>query len=448
MNTHRLLFHVGMPKTGTSSIQRYLRGNREELRKYGWDYPQFMNFPYARDIDSNGQYVDRVYRLKMTKNSSMQWDEIWGKLLNYLEERLCDYHVILSMELFGQEHLPFIIGELKERFEGLEIWVYLRRQDKYIESWWSQRIKNFWMLDTRDLATFVEDEKYSLCYLRGLEDIKTSLGKNPCVRIFEKASFVSNTKDVVVDFLCAAGIPQCNSMKSMEPINTHLQEDLNEIKRLFNMGLIQYSEGQFYDSYFGVDFKKEKYARLFQNISDSLPRKSKSGLLTKEQRKDILSIYAEENAEIARKFLGRDDGILFQDMNVDIPCRYSPATGLEESLIVFFSELYFEQRKLWHWTMQRIQKDISQKRKMALFGAGITAKYFLDNYAYEIAAIFDNYVEQNTFCGIPVLTPSKEALMEYFIVITSGNYCQEIADQLKDMGFAEGVDYLPWDKFF
>ena len=37
-----LYLHIGMPKTGTSSIQDTLFANRENLRKYGIYYPDIL----------------------------------------------------------------------------------------------------------------------------------------------------------------------------------------------------------------------------------------------------------------------------------------------------------------------------------------------------------------------------------------------------------------------
>ena len=34
-----LLFHIGMPKTGTTAIQKFLYQNEKNLKAYGWCYP-------------------------------------------------------------------------------------------------------------------------------------------------------------------------------------------------------------------------------------------------------------------------------------------------------------------------------------------------------------------------------------------------------------------------
>lgn len=38
---NRLVLHFGMPKTGTTSLQRFLAENRKQLENYGWTYPDF-----------------------------------------------------------------------------------------------------------------------------------------------------------------------------------------------------------------------------------------------------------------------------------------------------------------------------------------------------------------------------------------------------------------------
>ena len=38
MSEHTLLVHIGYPKTGTTTLQRFLCTNYKQLLEYGWDY--------------------------------------------------------------------------------------------------------------------------------------------------------------------------------------------------------------------------------------------------------------------------------------------------------------------------------------------------------------------------------------------------------------------------
>ena len=55
--------HIGMPKTGTTAIQCFLRDNREELKKQGFCYPDF-GYAYPKvGAHRNGYFVSRVDNL-------------------------------------------------------------------------------------------------------------------------------------------------------------------------------------------------------------------------------------------------------------------------------------------------------------------------------------------------------------------------------------------------
>lgn len=41
--SNELVFHIGMPKTGSTAIQRFLYENDNALKQYGWLYPDLRN---------------------------------------------------------------------------------------------------------------------------------------------------------------------------------------------------------------------------------------------------------------------------------------------------------------------------------------------------------------------------------------------------------------------
>jgi hypothetical protein len=56
-------------------------------------------------------------------------------------------------------------------------------------------------------------------------------------------------------------------------------------------------------------------------------------LLSPSQRLEILQCYADTNAHIARKYLGREDGVLFEEPSTDPTVEWTPYPGLSEEVL-------------------------------------------------------------------------------------------------------------------
>ena len=41
--SNELVFHIGMPKTGSTALQRFLYENGDVLKQYRWSYPNLKN---------------------------------------------------------------------------------------------------------------------------------------------------------------------------------------------------------------------------------------------------------------------------------------------------------------------------------------------------------------------------------------------------------------------
>ena len=62
MSEHTLLVHIGYPKTGTTTLQRFLCTNYKQLLEYGWDYI---------DLEDVLTPNDSVYRAEPEKNGDV-----------------------------------------------------------------------------------------------------------------------------------------------------------------------------------------------------------------------------------------------------------------------------------------------------------------------------------------------------------------------------------------
>lgn len=122
--------HIGLHKTGTSSIQAFLRKNKPALMERGWLYP--------RTGWTAGGHHNLAYELLGRKRFS----EAAGRLSELAGEIAGAPNAVLSSEEFEFLELDEV-RRLKAALDGREarIVVYLRRQDELIGSTYAQQVK-------------------------------------------------------------------------------------------------------------------------------------------------------------------------------------------------------------------------------------------------------------------------------------------------------------------
>ena len=148
-----LILHIGLPKTGTSSVQFALSRARKEMLRYGVLYPE------------TGQWTDHSHHglgfaLRGVSDYGGQPVEAAETLLDALSEEY-DKHprietVLISSEIFQALVWPKRIAALKrltDQFEHMKIIAVLRRQDVLLESLFKQHVKD----PTMALAESVEE---------------------------------------------------------------------------------------------------------------------------------------------------------------------------------------------------------------------------------------------------------------------------------------------------
>ncbi len=194
-------------------------------------------------------------------------------------------------------------------------------------------------------AYFNLHEKAELYYKPLIDAYATHFGKeNIIVRVFERDKLYENC--VIKDFLHTVKLdelinvdyttPNDNSSLSEKALrvaaveNEHhllnheeLQRNLQEVEEMFKQGLISkevYIENCFFLKT-NVNVHKNKNAhvditkriKLLRGQSPFSHSSSSQGYFTPEERTAFLAKYVEDNAAVAREYLGREDGVLFND---------------------------------------------------------------------------------------------------------------------------------------
>lgn len=330
----KLILHIGTPKTGTSSIQGFMKLNKEKLAQRGFEYPIFSKKWPGIGQPRNAHFL---YRCALTLGGYHREDPRPGYAEACLEEfgalvRACDGTMVLSDETLWQMASRFkkSVPALKRILDGYgfdkyQVIVYLRRQDTFIESQWNQQIKASGVGSKTFSSTF---EAYSnrgyannVCnYDRTLKRLEKEFGQeNITVRIYDRSQLVG--QDSVADFLDVLGLDIADFDQLEAEANDGIKDrTLLELKRLINKAP-SYTEAGNYLLPAIVSLGKDK-------------PKEETAVMSPEERGAFLDRYAEGNANIAQRYFERDE--LFGPDKVDGQPKWelNPEELLADAIVV------------------------------------------------------------------------------------------------------------------
>lgn len=335
--------HIGTEKTGSTAIQRFLVDNRDALRERGLAYPDFdRRYPWV-DKNVNGFWLTEGGVASRANRACMK--------LIASEARSVGAVVVSAETLWTtQAHRPSFWRELRRALPKdveLRAIAYLRRQDDYLFSLWSQWVKSQ-NADGIEARTFLETEaagRFSGCRLDYRETLSVAsdvLGvDNIIVRPYEQAQFAGGS--IFTDFLDALSIPHDDSLVLPPCLsNESLTGAVLEAKRLLN----------------ATDDLKGKRSSILRELLTTQHRLQARGVLADHgtlataERERIIAPYVDSNAWVARTFLGRADGVLFREPYGDVSPELSAAGALEaagtftnEELAVVYGELVVRLRR-------------------------------------------------------------------------------------------------------
>ena len=171
-----LLIHIGTPKTGSTAIQYFLDQNRECLRAMGINYLR------------SGRRNNAHNRLIQARRSG----DMKSAMSKVIKEIQADPEMthILSSEMFSTAGMAadFATTLPDDIRQQTRILAYLRRQDKYLEAVYKQRLKT-----NRSDGTahqFYMGQRNKVDYIQMLAPWTDAFGQdNIIVRPFERSQF-------------------------------------------------------------------------------------------------------------------------------------------------------------------------------------------------------------------------------------------------------------------
>ena len=306
-----LYLHIGTPKTGSTSIQNFLFDNRDLLASKGLLYPD-MGFDYKGVVHA----VNAHFLMNMKPGNSKPAE---GYTKSYIEgfEKLYEMAKTHDKILLSDEKLwywyrgdgPFASfwQELKDKLSAHDIdcriIVYLRRQDSFMLSLWSQRVKAG--LRKCSFEEFLK-ENYPNDYYDYLNMLSGIFGKDHIiVRSFERSRFKEG--DLLEDFLDIFGIDIKDGFTVGNPEqNQKLEGSYLELRRMIGH-LPEYAK---HNSYPGLVFQRVQAENYFKEDF------KKYHFIDSDKMAAFLSKFSESNRMVAKEYLGREDGKLFDDETV------------------------------------------------------------------------------------------------------------------------------------
>ncbi len=218
-----IYLHIGTHKTGTTSIQRFLSQNRDNLLKEG------SLFPYSgRSKPLSGHHVLAWSILGINGVTDEQcWKKLFGEIQEVKPEK-----VILSAEGFGASNLEQI-QRIKKYFsnQDVRVIVYFRNQFSYLLSDYKETIKaGKYSLSFKEYI----NKRVERCNYPKLIQLWIDIfGKeNINIRLFDKAK---EEPGLISDFLQMVGIdPSGFSEKNKIRINISPSDEIVLLLRNLN----------------------------------------------------------------------------------------------------------------------------------------------------------------------------------------------------------------------
>lgn len=319
----KIYFHIGISKTGTTTIQKYLNENTDFLESIGVRY---ICSGRSRGTESH-QRLARIYKQGLDSAGVIQ--EIRQEIAN----SKC-HSFIISSEMF--EGLSDEgISRIKRDFCGfnLVLVVYLRYQDQAISSMYNEMVKKHACNVSFSDYVLTTPRKDLLFYGKMLDRWARFLGKkNIRVRVFDPSSFYRG--DLIQDFLMAIERPHNNIntgifTRKNEAVSSVAVDILANINRAMSYSVDHVRHYGLACSLAGI------LDRLIRDKFPELDKGANSFFVSKEEYEKFMSRYSDDNAMVSKHYLNGEPFCskgFFQRQNVASSERKDILIALSETL--------------------------------------------------------------------------------------------------------------------
>jgi len=221
---NNIILHIGTNKTGTSSLQVFLRENKDLLKKNKLIYPEFKDEVAHHELATCFSKANSIYEPKLhTPKAQFFLEEI-----NKIFKSNPNHTIIISSEAFHQHNNPHGLKKLLKNY-NVKVFCYFREYVGYFASWYQQNITS--TNSTLSFSEWINLRHVRTDYVKFITQWSKSFGKNFKYRPFERESLVDG--DIVSDFCNFIGI-NTPEIKKAYSNNLSLSGNMFFIKRLLN----------------------------------------------------------------------------------------------------------------------------------------------------------------------------------------------------------------------
>ena len=306
----KIILHIGITKTGSTALQKFLVDNKELLSEQGVGYYN------SSVISSTFQPYKNAEALKfksMLLCGEGRWadEKLVEEDLSKLKEWSKDYEtIILSDEVLYSlpEGMRCLRPFLNEMFSGADIVpvVYFRRQDDWLESAWKEDKKSRTNVNNLSIHSYKKRFDEFLHYGKRMQFLEKSYGRdNFLVRKYDKNLI---KKCICRDFIESIGLEWDDRFVVPENLtNTSLSNAASEgVWLLTNIFRRINSMAPIILKLFKSDITVCELYEEALSFSEKHPDPKGERLLNIEERRTLLKEFEEDNRYIARTYFGED----------------------------------------------------------------------------------------------------------------------------------------------
>jgi hypothetical protein len=234
----KLYIHCGLPKTGTTSIQRFFSSERKKLRALGIEYPEI-------GLNDSGIAHHSVAE-QLNRRAEFNGDaEAVGGILNYLRAPDRQPTVVLSSEgfatcLYNKRTQGRFIGFLRSARklnDHVSIVFRIRPFSQYFDSWYIQRLKRGSV--SVDVHQYIhESRRWVRNFFRSLKAVKDTFGRD-CIIIIDTDE---GGGDAVAALLARIGVADMMPVTNVPRHNERL--GLKKAALIYQLQLLANAAGQ------------------------------------------------------------------------------------------------------------------------------------------------------------------------------------------------------------
>jgi len=319
--------HIGVEKTGTTTIQSFMAKNRIALHQEGFLYPLAPGKENHVGLtilaaDTPRQWSDLLRFVQLAAGADVRAysKEMLQEFEDEVSKSSCHTLILsnehLSTRIRSAKSIMLLRDTLLGFADVVDVIVYLRRQDEAALSDYSTRVKSGY---TKRFA-LERNHLIKYNYADLLDRWSAVFGQEHIlVRLFERDAFECG--DLISDFLHVIRYPDGASLRRVPLLNVSLDVECLEYLRRVNQYLPAFGDGR----------RNKERGNIVEELTaigtGEKPR------ISSEEADEILKQFEESNRDVAVRYLNRQNGQLFGT---------SPARSVKNNFVAFDKNMAFK----------------------------------------------------------------------------------------------------------